>query len=81
MAIAATTLVACGPSLPQLGKASIEEVIAAMTLEEKRIWLSVRVWQASLATVPLSEKQKSGSRCSRNNLPNRTIGYSGCRTS
>lgn len=35
VAIAATTLVACGPSLPQLGKASIEEVIAAMTLEEK----------------------------------------------
>lgn len=36
--IAAATMIvltACGPSLPQLGKASIDEVIAAMTLEEK----------------------------------------------
>lgn len=29
------TLTACGPSAPQLGKASLDEVIAAMTLEEK----------------------------------------------
>lgn len=28
-------LTACGPSVPQLGKASVNEVIAAMTLEEK----------------------------------------------
>lgn len=36
--IAAATMIvltACGPSFPQLGKASIDEVIAAMTLEEK----------------------------------------------
>ena len=31
----ATTLVACGPGVPQLGKASLEDVIGAMTLEEK----------------------------------------------
>lgn len=31
----ATTLAACGPSVPQLGKASLEDVIGAMTLEEK----------------------------------------------
>lgn len=33
--IAAAALTGCGPSVPQLGKASIDEVIAAMTLEEK----------------------------------------------
>ena len=31
----AGALTACGPGVPQLGKASIDEVIAAMTLEEK----------------------------------------------
>ncbi len=31
----ATTFVACGPGVPQLGKASLEDVIGAMTLEEK----------------------------------------------
>lgn len=35
MAFAATTLLACGPSVPQLGKASLDDVIGAMTLEEK----------------------------------------------
>ncbi|MCD8093068.1 MAG: glycoside hydrolase family 3 C-terminal domain-containing protein [Bacteroides sp.] len=35
IALAATTLVACGPSAPQLGKASLDDVIGAMTLEEK----------------------------------------------
>lgn len=35
VAMAAVTLTACGPSVPQLGKASIDDVIAAMTLEEK----------------------------------------------
>lgn len=35
MALAATTFLACGPSVPQLGKASLDDVIAAMTLEEK----------------------------------------------
>ena len=35
VAIAATTLCSCGPSAPQLGKASLDEVIGAMTLEEK----------------------------------------------
>lgn len=35
MALATTALVACAPKAPQLGKASIDEVIAAMTLEEK----------------------------------------------
>lgn len=34
-AMAATTFMACGPSAPQLGKASLDEVIAAMTQEEK----------------------------------------------
>ena len=34
-AMVATTLAACGPGQPQLGKASIDEVVAAMTLEEK----------------------------------------------
>lgn len=35
MLFVAMTLVSCGPSLPQLGKNTIDEVIAAMTLEEK----------------------------------------------
>lgn len=35
VALAATTLLACGPRVPQLGKSSVDEVIAAMTLEEK----------------------------------------------
>ena len=35
MALVATTFMACGPSAPQLGKASLDDVIAAMTLEEK----------------------------------------------
>lgn len=35
MAFAATAFMACGPNVPQLGKASLDEVIAAMTLEEK----------------------------------------------
>lgn len=34
-AITVATLTACGPNVPQLGEASIDEVIAAMTLEEK----------------------------------------------
>lgn len=33
--MAVVALTACGPSVPQLGKSSIDEVIAAMTLEEK----------------------------------------------
>lgn len=35
MVLVATTFMACGPSAPQLGKASLDDVIAAMTLEEK----------------------------------------------
>lgn len=35
LTLAAAALTACGPSVPQLGKASLDEVIAAMTLEEK----------------------------------------------
>ncbi|MCI5663839.1 MAG: glycoside hydrolase family 3 C-terminal domain-containing protein, partial [Mediterranea sp.] len=35
LTLAAAALTACGPSLPQLGKASLDEVIGAMTLEEK----------------------------------------------
>lgn len=35
MAVVAATLCACGSSTPQLGKNSIDEVIGAMTLEEK----------------------------------------------
>ncbi len=35
MALVATTFMACGLSAPQLGKASLDDVIAAMTLEEK----------------------------------------------
>lgn len=35
MACAATVLSACGPKVPQLGKSSLDDVIAAMTLEEK----------------------------------------------
>lgn len=35
IALAATTLVACGPSAPQFGKASLDDVIGAMNLEEK----------------------------------------------
>lgn len=34
-AVATMALSACGPSEPQLGKASLDEVVAAMTLEEK----------------------------------------------
>ena len=35
VALMVGALTACGPGVPQLGKASIDEVIAAMTLEEK----------------------------------------------
>ena len=35
MAAAMAVLSACGPGVPQLGKSSLEEVIGAMTLEEK----------------------------------------------
>ncbi|WP_352423025.1 glycoside hydrolase family 3 C-terminal domain-containing protein [Proteiniphilum sp.] len=35
MTLAASTLMGCGPNVPQLGKSSTDEVIAAMTLEEK----------------------------------------------
>ncbi len=35
MVIAASTIMACGPKVPQLGKATLDDVIAAMTLEEK----------------------------------------------
>lgn len=35
MACAATVLSACGPKVPQLGKSSLDDVIAAMTLKEK----------------------------------------------
>ena len=33
--LAAVVLSACGPAAPQLGKDSVEDVIGAMTLEEK----------------------------------------------
>ena len=33
--LAAGVLSACGPAVPQLGKDSVEDVIGAMTLEEK----------------------------------------------
>lgn len=35
MAVAMTVLSACGPRVPQLGKSSLDDVIGAMTLEEK----------------------------------------------
>ncbi len=35
MAVAAAALCSCGTGVPQLGKASVDEVIGAMTLEEK----------------------------------------------
>ncbi len=35
MAFAVVTLLACAPGTPQLGKSSLDDVIAAMTLEEK----------------------------------------------
>lgn len=35
MLLAAGVLSACGPAAPQLGKDSVEDVIGAMTLEEK----------------------------------------------
>lgn len=35
MAAVAVVLSACGPGVPQLGKSSLDEVIGAMTLEEK----------------------------------------------
>ena len=35
MAAAMAVLSACGPGVPQLGKSSLDEVIGAMTLEEK----------------------------------------------
>ncbi len=35
MTLVLTMLVACGSKLPQLGKSFIDDVIAAMTLEEK----------------------------------------------
>ena len=35
MALAVTVISACTPSVPQLGEASIDDVIGAMTVEEK----------------------------------------------
>ena len=35
MAVAIAALSACGPSVPQLGKSSLDDVVGAMTLEEK----------------------------------------------
>lgn len=35
MTLAATALSACSPGVPQLGKSPVEEVIAALTLEDK----------------------------------------------
>lgn len=35
VALAMTVLCACGPTVPQLGKSSLDDVIGAMTLEEK----------------------------------------------
>ena len=35
MAAIVAVLSACGPSVPQLGKSSLDDVIGAMTLEEK----------------------------------------------
>lgn len=35
VALAMTVLSACGPTVPQLGKSSLDDVIGAMTLEEK----------------------------------------------
>ena len=35
LAAAVTVLTACGPGVPQLGKASLDDVIDAMTVEEQ----------------------------------------------
>ena len=37
--LAAGVLSACGPAAPQLGKDSVEDVIGAMTMEEKEWWV------------------------------------------
>ena len=52
MAAAMAVLSACGPGVPQLGKSSLDEVIGAMTLEEKAHLVVVPVWQVSRVTVP-----------------------------
>lgn len=49
--LAAGVLSACGPAAPQLGKDSVEDVIGAMTLEERHIWLSVPEWWVLRVTV------------------------------
>lgn len=49
--LATGVLSACGPAAPQLGKDSVEDVIGAMTLEEKAHWLSVPEWWVLRVTV------------------------------
>ena len=59
--LAAGVLSACGPAAPQLGKDSVEDVIGAMTLEEK---------------AHLVIYKEVGSRCSRYYLSDTPFGNS-----
>ena len=50
MAAAMAVLSACGPGVPQLGKSSLDEVIGAMTLEEKAHLVAVSYTHLTLPT-------------------------------
>jgi len=39
LALLGAAMTACGPRVPQLGKSSVDEVVDAMTLEEKALLL------------------------------------------
>ena len=65
--LVASVLSACGPAAPQLGKDSVEDVIGAMTLEEKaRLVIGTGDWHY----------KEVGSRCSRYYLSDTPFGNS-----
>ena len=70
MAAAMAVLSACGPGVPQLGKASLDEVIGAMTLEEKA-HLVVGTGMAGFSgdSAVIGATKKAGAGRGRNHIP------------
>ena len=77
VAVAAATLTACGPGVPQLGKASIDDVIAAMTLEEKAhlvVGTGMKGFSGDSAVIGETKSLVPGAA----GTSYRTAGHSGC---
>ena len=74
--LAAGVLSACGPAAPQLGKDSVEDVIGAMTLEEKAHLVIGTGMVGTSGDSTVIGTTEVGSRCSRYYLSDTPFGNS-----